>query len=187
MKRPFSPWPGTTGSSVQTMTLPEPNGLGDSGKTRNGRETDAKRTPESESETESETEKKTGVLRESIDNSRACAREEPPSSLSGSPFPPDFNAPDDWWLWAAQERPDLDIKTELANFADHYAGKMLVCEPEKIWRKWIRNANTPKPAAHGGGRNPRKEAVPIGGGRFGAILSGMKNPVIEGEVVHEIH
>ncbi len=118
---------------------------------------------------------------------RACAREEPTSSLSGSPFPPDFRAPDGWWSWAAQERPDLDIKTELANFVDHYAGKMLVCEPEKVWRKWIRNANTPKPAVQGGGRIQRKEAATTGNVRFGAILSGLKNPVIEGEVVHEIH
>ena len=119
---------------------------------------------------------------------RACAREETQGSLSAAPFSPDFKIPDDWWSWATQERPDLDIRTELANFVDHYAGKVLVCEPEKVWRKWIRNANpTRPPAAQGGGRVQRKEAATAATGRFGAILSGLKNPVIEGEVVHEIH
>lgn len=74
--------------------------------------------------------------------------EESPSLRSGdgaraTRLPADWVLPDDWADWAKAERPDLDLLTTAAGFADYWRAK-----PGKdgrkldwlmTWRNWVRN------------------------------------------------
>lgn len=60
----------------------------------------------------------------------------------GSRLSEDWNLPDDWRIWAENERPDLDIDKTAEIFKDHWLGK-----PGKegrkadwlaTWRNWVR-------------------------------------------------
>ena len=67
------------------------------------------------------------------------------ASPSGSRLAPDWSLPDDWKTWAEQERPELDVLTQAASFADYWHGvagaKGRKADWLATWRNWIRNSN----------------------------------------------
>lgn len=62
----------------------------------------------------------------------------------GSRLPTDWTLPPEWWVWAQQERPDLNVDREAASFADHWHAKAgadgVKLDWEATWRNWIRRA-----------------------------------------------
>jgi hypothetical protein len=79
----------------------------------------------------------------------AVTGEKPRESPSGSRLPADWSLPDDWRDWAKAERPDLDVKTEAASFADYWHGKPgkdgRKTDWQATWRNWIRRARGSPP------------------------------------------
>lgn len=68
------------------------------------------------------------------------------SSPSGSRLAQDWSLPADWKTWAEQERPELDVLTQAASFADYWHGvagaKGRKADWLATWRNWIRNSNS---------------------------------------------
>lgn len=66
-------------------------------------------------------------------------------SPTGSRLPPDWVLPDDWRVWAEQERPDLIVQREADSFADYWHGvagaKGRKADWKGTWRNWIRRAD----------------------------------------------
>ena len=72
-------------------------------------------------------------------------KQEKNSSPYGSRLAPDWSLPADWKVWAEQERPELDVLTQAASFADYWHGvagaKGRKADWLATWRNWIRNSN----------------------------------------------
>lgn len=62
----------------------------------------------------------------------------------GSRLPADWSLPAEWKAWACEQRPDLDIDSQAASFADYWHGKAGKDGSKAnwlaTWRYWIRNA-----------------------------------------------
>lgn len=68
------------------------------------------------------------------------------SSTKGTALPADWKLPDEWRVWAIQNRGDIDVDTVADSFRDYWVAK-----PGKdgrktdwlaTWRNWVRNQKT---------------------------------------------
>ena len=106
-------------------------------------------------------------------------QEQKNSSPSGSRLAPDWSLPADWKTWAEQERPELDVLTQAASFADYWHGvagaKGRKADWLATWRNWIRNSNAGSRPRAGPAFPPQKSKALM------AIekLQGMKNGLAE--------
>jgi biotin operon repressor len=70
------------------------------------------------------------------------------ASAQGSRLPSDWALPSDWYAWARNERPELDIRHEAEKFRDYWlalaGAKARKADWLATWRNWIRNANAPR-------------------------------------------
>lgn len=91
-------------------------------------------------------------------------KEQRPARARGSRLPPDWELPDPWGKWAAEERgwSPAEIVRVAAEFADHWRGKGEVrADWEATWRNWVRRER-----ARGGPVPAKQEARE----RFGSSI-----------------
>lgn len=66
------------------------------------------------------------------------------SGAKGTRLPEDWELPEDWYAWAKQSRPEIDIRLEADKFKDYWLSKSgsnatKICW-KRTWRNWIRSA-----------------------------------------------
>lgn len=76
-----------------------------------------------------------------------------PAAGRGSRLPPNWELPEQWRIWAAAERPDLDPSKTAERFRDHWLAKAGRdgCKLDWLatWRNWVRNERSMLPAPAG--------------------------------------
>lgn len=70
------------------------------------------------------------------------------AEVRASRLPKPFELPEEWALWAGEERPELDLARTAAKFADYWHGKGGK-EGRKLdwfatWRNWVRDERAPQ-------------------------------------------